>query len=246
VSILTHHGEFYSDVLGEARPVVVYTPAGYARDTRRRYPLLLLHDGQNVFSGETSYLPGEYWRVRESADDLQRRRAIEPLLIAAIYHAGAERKSEYTPPGVLRRHGRMVVEELLPFLHGRYRLLPHARHTGLGGSSLGGLATLYLACEYPDVFGKLAIMSPSVWWNHRAVLRRLQQVSTPRRPRIWLDIGSEEGGALRDARLLKATLVSKGWREGRSLHYEESDGAGHCEAAWASRVPSMLRFLYPA
>lgn len=246
MSILTTHGEFYSSVLGEARPVVVYTPSNYARDTRRRYPLLLLHDGQNVFSGETSFVPGEYWRVRESADDLLRRRAIEPLVIAAVYHGGTHRKAEYTPPGVARQHGRMVVEDLLPFLRERYRLLPHARHTGLGGSSLGGLATLYLACDYPDVFGKLAVMSPSVWWSHRAVLRRLQAMDTPRRPRVWLDIGGEEGSAVRDARLLKATLVSKGWREGRSLHYEEAPGAGHCEAAWAARVPSMLKFLYPA
>ena len=228
---------------------MVYTPGSYARDTRRRFPLFLLHDGQNVFDGRTSYVPGEYWRMREAADELIQRRRIEPLIIAAVYHGGEKRIREYTPSRAGKLHGRMVVEELLPFLNERYRILPQARHTGLGGSSLGGLSTLWLGLEYPQVFGKLALMSPSVWWGQRAILKHVQVVQQPQRQRIWLDIGMEEGDtpfhSVRDVRLLKAMLVSKGWRDGRTLRYSEVEGADHSERAWAGRAPAMLEFLYP-
>lgn len=255
-SPLHTHNDFHSEVLDTRRTVVVYTPKNYQRDTRRSYPLLLLHDGQNVFDGSTSYVPGQYWRVREAADDLIAARVVEPLVIAAIYHGGEKRVWEYTPTkggklggGGAKEHGRMVTEELLPWLRSRYRLLPQARHTGIGGSSLGGLVTMWLGLEYPEVFGKLAVMSPSVWWGHGALLRKLPALHQPQRQRLWLDIGTNEGvasfGSMRDVRLLKAMMVGKGWREGRTLHYEEVEGADHSERAWAARFPEMLKFLYP-
>jgi enterochelin esterase-like enzyme len=256
VSELVTHSDFHSSHLGEKRVALVYLPPGYRRDTRRQYPLLLLHDGQNVFDGSTSYVSGEYWRVREAADQLIAARKIEPVVIAAFYHGGAKRVFEYTPTRTVKLggggaalHARAVLEELLPFLRARYRLLPHARHTGLGGSSLGGLVTLWLGLEHPEVFGKLGVMSPSAWWSARYILRRVQAIQHPQRQRLWLDVGTQEGAtplfSVRDVRLLKAMLVTKGWREGRNLHYAEVEGAGHSERAWAERVPEMLKFLYP-
>jgi predicted alpha/beta superfamily hydrolase len=255
-SILDHRTDFTSAILGARRTVMVYQPRGYRRDSRRQYPLLIIHDGQNVFDGATSYVPGQYWRMREAADELIAARQIDPLVIAAIYHAGEHRVWEYTPTkggrlggGGVNEHAHMLVGELLPWLRSRYRLLPHPRHTGLGGSSLGGLAAMWVGLDHPDVFGKLAVMSPSVWWGNRALLRKLPEIHFPQRQRIWLDVGTQEGNpaftSLRDVRLLKAMLVSKGWREGRTLHYEEADGADHSERAWAARTPDMLRFLYP-
>jgi predicted alpha/beta superfamily hydrolase len=248
--------DFQSAVLGGRRTVVVYLPAGYRKDTRRHYPVLYLHDGQNVFDPRTSYVPGEHWRMKEAADALLERRRIEPLIIAAIYHAGERRLWEYTPSktrkldgGGAEMHGRMLVGDLIPWMAARFRTLPQARHTAVGGSSMGGLATLHLGLAYPGVFGKLAVMSPSVWWDHRVILRTLEAFQHHRRPRIWLDIGTEEGstrtGSLRDVRLLKAMLVGKGWREGRNLHYVEAEGADHSERAWAARAPGMLEFLFP-
>ncbi len=248
--------DFFSEALKGHRKVVIYLPPSYHRDTRRHYPVLYLHDGQNVFDGATSYVPGQYWRARETADDLLARRRIEPLIIAAVYHGSERRLAEYTPTrtrrlggGALSLHARMMVEELRWWMQRYYRVLPQARNTGLGGSSLGGLATLCLGLRFPNVFGRLAVMSPSVWWDHGVVLKLVQAVDHPHRQRIWLDIGSLEGDAphssLRDVRLLKALLVSKGWREGRNLHYAEVAGAGHNEAAWAARFPQVLEFLFP-
>ncbi len=248
--------DFESVHLGGKRTVVVYLPPGYRRDTRRRYPVLYLHDGQNVFDGQTSFVPGQYWRMRETLDSLLERRRIEPLIVAAVYHAGVHRLFEYTPTrtrkqggGGAAMHGRMFTEELIPWMAARYRTSPQARDTALGGSSLGGLATLYLGLTYPAVFGRLAVMSPSVWWDQRVILRFLEKFHHHRRPQIYLDIGTEEGsapfGSVRDVRLLKAMLVVKGWREGRNLHYVEASGADHSEAAWAARAPAMLELLFP-
>jgi predicted alpha/beta superfamily hydrolase len=250
------HDDFHSEALGCQRTLVVYLPPGYGRDTRRQYPVLLFHDGQNIFDGRTSYVPGQYWRAKESADDLLANRLIEPLIMVAIYHGGEKRIHEYTPTrtrklggGGANLHAWMLVEELRPWLRDRYRILPQARHTALCGSSLGGLATLYLGLTHPQVFGRLGVMSPSVWWDHRVILKMLQTVQHPERQRMWLDIGTEEGnapfGSTRDVRLLKATLVSKGWREGRSLAYLEAEGADHSERAWAERLPAMLQYLFP-
>jgi len=255
-SQLIVHEDFESEALGGRRTVVVYLPPGYKRDTRRAYPVLYLHDGQNVFDGRTSYVPGHYWRVRETADDLLAKRKIEPLIIAAVYHGGEKRIHEYTPTktrkldgGGANLHAWMMTEELRPWIAQRYRVLPQARHTGIGGSSLGGLAALYLGLTNPRVFGRLAVMSPSVWWDQRVILKMVQAMQHSQRPRMWLDIGTLEGdapfGSSRDVRLLKAMLVSRGWREGRNLKYVEAEGADHSERSWAERVPAMLEWLYP-
>jgi predicted alpha/beta superfamily hydrolase len=143
----------------------------------------------------------------------------------------------------------MLVEELKPFIDSRYRTLPGAENTGLGGSSLGGLLSLYVGLLYQDVFAKLAVMSPSVWWDDRAILSILRASDVQRRARIWLDIGTAEGSnpaqMTEDARRLRDLLLGKGWREGVDLTYCEADGAGHNEREWAKRVGPMLRYLFP-
>lgn len=248
--------DFVSHHLGARRPVTVYLPPGYKQDTRRHYPLLLLHDGQNVFDPSTAYVPGQHWRAKETADQLLAHRRIEPLIIAAVYHGAEKRLFEYTPTrtrkldgGGAPLHARMVIEELLPWLRSRFRISPRASNTGVGGSSLGGLVSLWLGLEHPDVFGRLAVFSPSIWWDRRVILRHAERMNHSRRPRLWLDMGAAEGESpgvyLRDARLLKAMLVGKGWRDGRSLAYHEAPDGTHSEAAWAARLPLALEFLYP-
>jgi predicted alpha/beta superfamily hydrolase len=107
---------------------------------------------------------------------------------------------------------------------------------------------MYLALRYSWVFGKLAVMSPSVWWRNRAILKTVAQMKIKRKPelRIWLDIGTQEGQrALLDARALKSALVKKGWRLGEDLCYTEVEGGQHDEVAWSHRVAPMLQFLFP-
>ena len=245
------HDDFPSRHLGRSRRILVYLPPNYDRAQSWAYPVFYLQDGQNVFDGNTSFIPGQEWEVDESAEALIRCRSIRPLIIVAIYNAGEFRIDEYTHAqdrgrgGHADLYGKFLVEELMPFIEANYRVRKEPRNVGLGGSSLGGLATLYLGMKYLGRFGKLAVMSPSVWWGNKAILDYIPATFRTPRPRIWLDIGTGEGKrTVEDARLLHGELLQKGWRDNIDIRYVEDPGAGHTESAWAGRVPEMLRFLF--
>jgi predicted alpha/beta superfamily hydrolase len=252
-SRLHKHTQFASRLIDERHDFIVYVPRAFNEDRNRFFPVLFLHDGQNLFDPDTSYIKGNYWRVGETADAMIASGEVEPLVIVGIYNNGPKRIDEYTPVGDRRlgggkadAYGQMVVDELRPFIAQRYRTLVGPENCGMGGSSLGGLVTIYLGMRYPDVFGKLAILSPSVWWRDRVILRYVEQIRQKTGQKIWLDIGTCEGRrALTDARSLKRLLLKKGWRMGKDLEYREIVGAKHTEYAWADRVGPLLKFLFP-
>lgn len=254
------HTGFASRFLPGERGIWVYVPPGYEEGRERRYPLLILQDGQNLFDPETSFIRGRTWRVAENADEAIMAGDVEPLVIVGVQNAGELRLAEYTPVrdwkmggGEASKYAEMLTHELLPFLHGKYRLRSDANDTGIGGSSLGGLVSLWMGLRYPQIFGKLAVLSPSVWWNHRFIVGYVSEAAgaldlgQARRPRIWLDVGDQEGRrTLADAEILHARLKAHGWRDGLDLHFEAVAGGTHDEAAWAERVQPMLRFLFPS
>ena len=215
--------------------------------------MLYLHDGQNLFDGATSFIPGQDWHVGQTADACINERVVEPLIIVAMYNTKA-RVGEYTPTpaaklggGRADRYAKFLIEEVKPFVEREYRVLGGFRHTGIGGSSLGGLVSLYLGLKHSSIFGKIAALSPSVWWNQLFIHRFVEAMKVARRPRIWLDIGTQEGVRMvPDVERFRDILLQKGWRLEQDLHYERVQGAEHNEAAWAQRVRPFLQFLYPA
>ncbi len=256
-NIRPHQG-FASRILRNERDVLVYLPTGYRRSPRLRYPVLYLHDGQNVFDAATSF-GGVEWGADESAQRLTRQQLMEPIMIVAIANTGDDRIHEYAPTmgvidanakrkkrsrGWLRKYGRFLIEELKPFIDREYRTKPEVEFTGLGGSSLGGLATLVLGLWFPQTFSRLAVMSPSIWWDDCAIYRILDEVKGKPPLKIWLDTGTHEPGWER-AQVLRDRLVEKGWRLYDDLQYAEIAGADHSEAAWGARFEAVLRFLYP-
>ena len=126
----------------------------------------------------------------------------------------------------------------------RYRTRPDAADTGLGGSSLGGLVTLSLALRFPGQVRRLAVMSPSVWWDDCVIYRLVEDLERKPPLRIWLDTGTAEEGWER-CRELRDRLLARGWQLGVDLAYHEAPGGEHTEAAWAMRVEGVLRFLFP-
>lgn len=248
------HAGFRSRYLPTPRDIVVYLPGAYQTNPRLRFPVLYMQDGQNLFDPATSFIPGMDWGVGRTADTLIEQGAIQPLIIVGIYNTGEKRIREYTPSrdkklggGGADRYGRMLIHEIKPFIESEYRALDGAANTGLGGSSLGGLLTIYLGLKFPKVFGKLAVLSPSLWWNQRWVLHFAVRRRVKLRPRIWLDVGTDEGGrTLDDARKLRDILLKKGWQPDADLDFEVIQGAKHNEAAWAQRVGPFLQFLFPA
>jgi len=247
--IRTHHG-FHSRYLEHDRTVIVYLPPGYDLESAERYPVFYLHDGQNVFDRATSI--GEEWHVDEEAQSLILAGEIAPLIVVGIYNTGVHRIDEYTPTagadggGHADDYGRMLVEELKPFIDSTYKTLPSAASTAVGGSSLGGLLTMYLGIRYPMAFGRLALLSPSVWWDDRAILRLVDALPQKLPMRIWLDAGTAEGErVVADARALRDALVAKGWVVGEDLAYLEEPGGEHNEQSWAARIDTVLKFLFP-
>ena len=251
---LRFHPKFHSRFLPDDRDVTIYLPPGYDEDEDRQYPVLYLQDGQNLFDPRTSFIPGRTWQVAETADTVIEAGEVEPLIIVGIANTGEHRLAEYTPTrdwkmggGDADKYGDLLAQDLLPFIAANYRVRSGVENTGLGGSSLGGLVTLYLGLRYPDLYGKLTVMSPSVWWNHKSIVGCVNE-NAPRmrhRPRIWLDVGDAEGRrTLSDTDLLDRRLRASGWRSELDLHYERVPGGTHDEAAWAQRVAPMLRFLF--
>lgn len=244
---------FHSAILPDDRSILVYLPARYEEEKNERFPVFYLHDGQNLFDDRTSYVPGSTWRAHLTADELAASGVVRPLILVGIANTGLRRMAEYTPTrdfkmggGEGADYGRLIVEELKPIIDDRYRTLAGHHNTGLGGSSLGGLISLYLGFKYPDVFGRLAVMSPSLWWDHRSILNLASRMLPRHNLKVWLDMGTAEGAHhLRDADLLYRTLLQRGWRPDVDLTYTRAEGALHCEGAWASRFGDVLRFLFP-
>ena len=220
--------------------------------------MLYLHDGQNVFDAATSFA-GVEWGVDETAQRLIKQKQIEPLIIVAVANTGEERIHEYAPtPGVISPGGRpkkrsralaglygdFLVNELKAFIDRKYRTKPECEFTGLGGSSLGGLATLAIGIIFAECFSRLLVMSPSVWWDDFSILRLLGYVNQKPALKIWLDMGTAEP-EWQQVHELRDALLHCGWQPGVDLEYHEIPGAGHNEGAWASRVEPALRFLYP-
>ncbi len=254
-SRLVRHEAFHSAWLERDRDVTVYLPAGFDAWTddegrvRRGegLPCLILHDGQNLFDPELAYSPGHHWRVAETADALIASGEIPPMAIVGVDHAGEDRLREYTPTpgrepgaGLAARHARFLADELLPFLHTTYGISRDPSRLGLGGSSLGALVTLFVASAEPHVFGRLLVMSPSVWWDRRAILRQLQDAPLKGRPRVWIDAGTSEAArTVSDARRLAQAI-----RPHAHVHFLEVPGAGHDEDSWAARLGEALVYLF--
>lgn len=253
VATFRTHPAFPSQLVG-ARDIQVYLPPRYDGESRR-YPVLYMQDGQNIFDPGAV---GKEWEMDETADALVRDGKIQPLIIVGIPNT-KERRDEYTPTyvewerpdgtvvkggGKADVYGRYLIEELKPFIDRTYRTQTDAAGTALGGSSLGGLVSLWLALEHPQVFGGALAVSPTVWWDNNVILTKIAALPGPLPIRVWVDIGGLEGKeAVSGVRRLREALINKGWKLGVDFEYFEQADGQHDEISWGSRVERMLTFL---
>ena len=246
--------QLHSATPGFERQIVIYLPEAYATQPEQRFPVFYLNDGQNLFDGETSYLPGHTWRAHTTTDRLTGAGAIEPVILVGIANAGLLRMAEYTPTsdpklggGGGDQYGSLLLDELKPLIDAEWRTRVGPNDTGLGGSSLGGLISLYLALKHRGSFARVAAISPSLWWDRRSIFALVRQADPQPELRIWLDMGTAEGARhLHDADQLFGLLLERGWETGREVVYQRVPGGVHQEDAWASRFGDVLSFLFPA
>lgn len=234
-----------SPELRNRRDILVYLPAAYEK-TKRPFPVIYMQDGQNLFDPATSFA-GE-WGVDMALARAPRkgRRAI----IVGIPNAGIDRIREYSPFVDVHSGGGLgdvyldfIASTVKPLVDERFRTIPDAEATGIAGSSLGGLISLYAFFREPNRFGFAGVMSPAFWFADRAIFPFVEQA--PRLPgRIYLDVGGREGeGTLADARRMRDLLLAKGYRTGEDLLWVEDPTGMHNEASWGRRFRAALPFL---
>jgi predicted alpha/beta superfamily hydrolase len=237
--------QWWSNTLSNQRPVTVYLPAGYDADAGRRYPVLYMHDGQNLFGADAMF---GGWRVGQTADRLIAEGSVEPVIVIGIGNTSG-RMQEYIPPqdgGRAQDYARFLIDELKPWVDGRYRTRSDAEHTAVAGSSLGGLVSLYLAWEHPDVFGRAASLSGSFWLENWA--NGLATDQPPSGLRLYLDSGTAgaSGDSMQYTYGVRDALLRHGWVLNGDLQHVVDPGAAHNEQYWKARFDGVLRFLFPA
>jgi predicted alpha/beta superfamily hydrolase len=236
-----------SPQLGNRRNLLVYTPASYARSDAR-YPVIYMQDGQNLFDAATSFA-GD-WGLR-TALAWASRRGLDAIVVG-IPNMGTARIDEYTPfmdpkvgGGSGDRYLDYLVNTVKPLVDARFRTLPDGAHTGIAGSSLGGLISLYGYFRYPSVFGVAAALSPALWFANAAILDVAERA--PRAPhtgRVYFDVGLREGDAhVTLARRLRDVLLAKGYEPHRDVRWVEDEEGRHHESAWGKRFRKALPFL---
>src|SRR6185295_4946528 len=195
--------EFKSQIFRNTRLLRVWLPVGYSapENQRRHYPVCYLNDGQNLFDPATAYI-GVDWQADEAADRLIRENRIPPLILVGIDNAQKDRAREYLPyrsfnPPVLRPQGKrypdFLLNEVMPFVGQRYRIATGPENTGLGGSSLGAIISLYTVMERPKVFGRLLLESPSLFISNRQLLKS-SRVFRQWPARVFMAMGTSEAG----------------------------------------------------
>ncbi|HVZ56615.1 MAG TPA: alpha/beta hydrolase-fold protein [Chitinophagaceae bacterium] len=232
---------FHIPELGRNRRVWVYLPPGYDASTRA-YPVLYLQDGQNIFDEATSFA-GE-WKVDEFMDSVASGGG-EPWIVVAVDHGGARRLNEYNPydherfgPGEGKAYARFLVKTLKKYVDRHFRTRRGRKYTYIGGSSMGGLISLYTVLRYPRIFGAAGIFSPSVW-AAPPIQPYLDRRAARLKTRLYLYCGKAEPDNM--ARDLLGLFTRTGRLARRQVTAVIRDGAAHNEKAWAAEFP---RFYY--
>lgn len=248
VQILSN--DFKIPQLNRNRKIWLYLPNDYNSATNKNYPVIYMHDGQNLFDQNTSF-SGE-WKVDETLAALQSQ-GKQGVIIVGIENGGSERLNEYSP-WVNSKYGggqgdeyiEFIKNTLKPYIDSNFRTKKDAENTGLFGSSMGALISIYGAAKYPETFGKVGVFSPSVWFAKAEVLNFIKSKNFKKTPlRLYFLAGTNESPTMvKDMKSVRKVFLSKGVsvKEGKMLTH--SDGA-HSEWYWAREFGAAFTFLFP-
>jgi predicted alpha/beta superfamily hydrolase len=250
------HREYFSPPEGFARTVRIYTPDAYDTDPDRRFPVLYMHDGQNVFAHPESAV-FHTWCANNALERLVGEGRLEPWIIVALDHTGLGRWPDYTPwddpkAKVSARgplYAKFLQEHLKPWVDKTYRTRPEAQWTATMGASLGGLISLYLGLSAPHVFGRIGALSPTVMWSGGRMFQEWKAHSK-HWSRIYLDAGANEYINVDGIPLEYAKYTRDFFLHLKKLGYGDHEtclvlepGGDHNELDWQRRLPFAFRWL---
>jgi predicted alpha/beta superfamily hydrolase len=235
--------------LKRTRRVWIYLPNDYAANPAKRYPVLYMHDGQNVFDACTSFA-GE-WGVDETLSELQQQGLdASGSIVVAVDHGGTERLNELSPWRNLKLGGGQgdqyvdfLVKTLKPYIDVHYRTLPGREFTGIAGSSMGGLISTYAALKYPNVYSKVGVFSPAFWFAEKSFLQYLRQHPANPDTRFYFVCGTTEGGNM--VPLMQAThdALARGGVLAANLSFNPRPDGQHSEWFWRREFSAAYRWL---
>jgi len=232
--------------LNRKRTIRMYFPPDYS--SGKRFPVIYMHDGQNLFDAGTSF-SGE-WQVDETLDSLYKYNGFS-CIVVGIYNGEKNRLNEYSPwrndtlnaGGDGEKYASFIVKNLKPFVDSHYRALTDRENTVIMGSSMGGLISLYMALEYPEVFGKAGIFSPSLWFSPK-VFELIQNYNLKKLQKFYLISGGKEGGkAVYNTLRADSLLRSIGFDENYIRCKISKDGQ-HNEEFWSHEFGDAVRYLF--
>lgn len=234
--------------LDRTRTVRLYLPPGYS-DSDKQYPVLYMHDGQNLFDYATSYV-GE-WKVDETLNQLADSIGFE-MIVVGIDNGQGLRMNELAPfdnPRVEKVEGdlymKFIVETIKPYINKNYRTLPDRKNTALMGSSMGGLISHYGIYQYPEVFGKAGIFSPSYWINWQAVKSFTQDNPLPKDAKLYFCVGDKEGMMVGSMNAMVEFIKNQEHNE-ENLTSFVVPGGEHNEAQWEVEFKKAVLWLFGA
>ena len=235
-----YHREIYSRILDSKRDFFIWLPASYDDNPSRRYPVLYMHDGQNLIDPKTSFA-GKDWQVDETVTRLIREFKIKEIIVVGINNSN-ERLEEYSDSVKGERYRKFLIEDLKAFVDSKYRTLSDNKNTAILGSSMGGLASFLIAWNHPEVFSMAGCLSSSFYYNDDKVFKMLDEYSGPKKQiKFYIDHG--EDGLVRGQKMF-CKLTQMGYVIGTDIDYFYARGAEHNESEWAKRLERPLIFFF--
>ncbi len=237
---VNYHKNFKSEFLQNERDIIVWLPSSYSNESKKSYPVLYMHDGQNIMNPKTSFA-GVDWQVDEATARLIKTHQLNEIIIVGINNT-PDRLEEYSDCEKGTNYLRFIVEELMPFVNSNYRTKTEPDNTAIMGSSMGGLISFLAAWKFPNVFGKAGCLSSSFYYDNEKAIELVNNYNGEKKNiKVYIDHG--EDGLLRGQKMFCA-LSAKGFIIGTDVDYFYAVGAQHNEAAWADRLDRPLLFLF--
>lgn len=241
--IIKFHRQLSDSGLRYAHDIIVRLPASYEKFPQKHYPVLYMHDGQNLFDPNTSFA-GFDWRIDEVIDSLVTAKEMEEIIVVGIYNS-PDRIPEYSDSELGRAYAGFIVHTVKPLIDSTYRTKPERKNTAIMGSSMGGLISFLAAQWYPDLFSKAGAMSPSFWFDNEKTIREFRDKNLSNNNlQLYLDCGGKEKELLPGFKEMISLLEKKGFKKGTDLEYFLDENAVHNEQSWSHRVWRPLLFFF--